>query len=83
MMTLQKKQWVIPLQMLSGAVDKKQLLPILSTLLVRFSDQAIYLTATDLEIEVTAHIPLAEPLNLPMITVPAKKFFDLIENKSS
>lgn len=78
-LTFQKKQWMTPLQMLVGAVDKKQLQPILSTILVRFSTQSMMLTATDLEIELTATVDFPTDSPPPAFTVPAKKLFDLIK----
>lgn len=77
-MIFHKSQWMLPLQMLAGAVDKKQLKPILSTLLVRFHDDTILLTATDLEIELTVSFPVEAPVTLPSFTMPARKIFDLM-----
>ncbi|MCX7115262.1 MAG: DNA polymerase III subunit beta [Gammaproteobacteria bacterium] len=76
--TFKKNQWAGPLQALAGAVDKKQVMPILSTILVRFSDEALLLTATDLEIELTAKLEYPDSSGLPSFTIPAKKFLDLI-----
>lgn len=77
-MLFEKQAWMVPLQILSGAVDKKQLKPILSMVLVRFNENAVYLTATDLDIELTARLPLTEAATLPAITLPAKRLFDLM-----
>lgn len=76
--TLEKKELTIPLQMVAGAVDKKQLLPILSTILMRCSEKTLLLTATDLEIEITAQMPSDQQAASGEITIPAKKFIDII-----
>lgn len=77
-LTFQKKQWINSLQMLVGAVDKKQLLPILSTILFRYENDQMWLTATDLEIELTAMVPIEQSNAGASFTIPAKKFLDLI-----
>jgi DNA polymerase-3 subunit beta len=85
-LTFNKADWLSPMQILAGAVDKKQLLPILSTILVRYEKQAVYLTATDLEIELTVCLDssdLSTTLDASPVhsfTLPAKKFLDLLRN---
>lgn len=72
--------------MLAGAVDKKQIMPILSNLLVRIRDNRLYLTATDLEIELTVSLDLNQDVSSSAaqdeqsFTLPAKKFLDLLKN---
>jgi DNA polymerase-3 subunit beta len=77
--TLIKNQVAAALQMVSNAVDKKQLLPVLSSMLVRFENQKLLLTATDLEIELTASIEYdTTSLNEPFL-IPAKKILDVLK----
>lgn len=80
--TLHKKDLTIPLQIAAGAVDKKQLLPILSTILMQFSENTLRLTATDLEIEITARVSSEQVITQGEITVPAKKFIEMIRTFS-
>ncbi|MCH9756555.1 MAG: DNA polymerase III subunit beta [Gammaproteobacteria bacterium] len=69
-----------PLLMVSGALDRKQPLPILSHLLLSLKAQHLILTATDLEIEITARIPCQTEEKEGAITVSAKKFLDIIRS---
>lgn len=77
-LTIKKNQLASPLQMIANAVDKRQLLPILSSLLVRFEPDRLLLTATDLEIEFTAHFPFELPTECTPFTMPAKKMLDVL-----
>ncbi len=76
--SFKKNQLSAPIQMVSNAVDKRQLLPILSSLLVRFQNNQLQLTATDLEIEFTAFIPFEGTAPEAPFTIPAKKFLDVL-----
>lgn len=78
-LTISKQSLLTPLLMVAGAVDKKQSLAILSNVMLKLSKQQLYLTATDLEIEMTATIP-CDSMNDGAITVPAKKFIDIIRS---
>lgn len=66
------------LQLVCGAVERRQSLPILSNVLVSVESDKLHLTGTDLEVELKAVIPLdnAEPGD---ITVPARKFLDIVK----
>lgn len=77
-LTFQKTQWINPLQLLSGAIDKKNLKPILSTILVTIENKKIFLTATDLEIQLTAFFEVAASIDNISFTLPGKKTLDLI-----
>ncbi len=65
-----------PLTAVSGVVEKRQTLPILSNILLNVEKDKITLTGTDLEVELTASTELenAEPGE---ITLPARKFMDI------
>jgi len=64
-----------PLQMVSGIVEKKQTQPILSNILLDLEPNKLTLTATDLEMEVIASIPV-ESGDTSSTTVPVRKFLD-------
>lgn len=64
-----------PLQMVSGIVEKKQIMPILSNILLELDNNKLTITATDLEMEVIATTEL-ESKDSGSITVPVKKLFD-------
>ena len=59
-----------------GVVDSRPTLAILANLLVRISPQEIILTATDMEVELSASIT-GEFGSSGEITVPARKFLDI------
>lgn len=66
-----------PLQMVSGAIERRHNLPILSNVLLDVSEQTLSLTGTDLEVELvatTAQLAIHTP---GRITVPAKKLLDI------
>lgn len=79
---LTKNRLLTPLLTLAGAVDRKQhLSSILSHILLEASAECLRLTATDLEIEMSAHLngpmPVAEQQS---VTLPAKKFIDILRS---
>ncbi|NSL17225.1 DNA polymerase III subunit beta [Tatlockia micdadei] len=79
-LTLTKEQILSPLLTVAGVVDKKQSLAILSNILLRFSNNQLSLTATDLEMEITARVNCDADQAPCQITVPAKKFVDIIRS---
>lgn len=79
-LTISKQQLLTPLLTVAVAVDKKQSLPILANILIELCDNEVRLTATDLEIEVSALIPCTASETKGAITVPAKKFVDIIRS---
>ena len=65
-----------PLQVVSGVVEKRQTLPILSNILVNVESDRLTLTGTDLEVELTASTQLKDAESGD-ITLPARKFMDI------
>lgn len=78
--TIKKEELLTPLLTVAGAVDKKQSLAILSHFLLKLSDELLLVTATDLEIEISAQIACHSNQTVGTITVPAKKFIDIIKS---
>ena len=66
-----------PLQAVSGIVERRHTLPILANVLVEQRDGRLYVTATDLEMQITAHSAL-EGKDGQAITVGARKLQDLL-----
>ena len=66
-----------PLQSVSGIVERRHTLPILANVLIENRDAKLFVTATDLEMQITAHSVLAgkEP---QATTVAARKLQDLL-----
>ena len=79
-LTIGKQDILSPLLTVAGAVDKKQSLPILSNILMQFSEDKFSLTATDLEIQITAQVPGIQWSHQGALTVPAKKIIDIIRS---
>src|SRR6202162_3922935 len=64
-----------PLQAVSGIVERRQTLPILANVLVEQKDGRLFMTATDLEMQITAHSDLAGKQD-QSVTVAARKLQD-------
>ncbi|MFJ1268687.1 DNA polymerase III subunit beta [Legionella lytica] len=77
---IKKEDLLTPLLAVAGAVDKKQSLAILSNFLFKLVDGQLSITATDLEIEISAQVPCESEQREGSITVPAKKFIDIIRS---
>ena len=68
-----------PLQAVSGIVERRHTLPILSNVLVENSGGKLAVTATDLEIQITAVSDIALPEGeAQSVTLPARKLQDLL-----
>ncbi|MCO7226623.1 DNA polymerase III subunit beta [Pleionea sp. CnH1-48] len=72
-----------PLQLVSGAVERRQTLPVLSNILIQVDNGLLSLTGTDLEVEMVARIHLEGEYESGEITVPAKKFLDICKSLGS
>ena len=72
------------LQQLNGVIEKKQILPILSNILIQASDNKVCLTSTDTEIQIITNV-FVNVETAGEITVPAKKLLDIcrLSNKGS
>lgn len=74
---IRREQLLKPLQHVIGVVERRQTLPILANVLMVGRGEELCLTATDLEVELTAKIPLV--LEEPgAITLPARKLLDIL-----
>lgn len=69
-----------PLQLVSGAVERRHNLPILANLLVEVSAHSLRLTGTDLEVELVGEVQLEGEVLEGRTTVPAKKFLDIVKS---
>src|SRR5262245_53643440 len=66
-----------PLQAVSGIVERRHTLPILANVLIEHRDAKLFVTATDLEMQITAHSKLAGKES-QATTVAARKLQDLL-----
>lgn len=75
--TVQREALLKPLQAVSGVVEKKQTLPILSNVLLTINDGNLLLTGTDVEIELVGFVRLESMQATGATTVSARKLFDI------
>lgn len=80
--TIQRDVLLKPLQAVSGVVEKKQTLPVLSNVLLTAKDNSLRLTGTDLEVELVGVIPVTEMRQEGIATVSARKLFDICRTLS-
>jgi DNA polymerase III subunit beta len=80
--TIEQSALVPPLQLISGAVEKRQTLPVLANLLLKVDKGILSITATDLEIEMSVNIALEGEYLEGDITVPARKLVDICRSLS-
>lgn len=80
--TISREKFLQPLQLVSGAVERRHTLPILSNVLIKVSEDALWLTGTDLEVELISSVKLEGEFEEGEITVPAKKLLDIIKGLS-
>ncbi len=66
------------IQLVESAVGTKTNLPILANILIEAEENAVFLAGTDLDVGIISSIPLKPGLK-GSITVPAKKFLDIIK----
>ncbi len=67
-----------PLQAVTGIIERRHTLPILSNVLLTRTDTHIEFIATDIEIEITAGMTVEGPGETKKITVGARKLFDIL-----
>lgn len=79
-LSIEKNKLLPSLLTLSGAVDKRQSVGILANLLLDFTDNRLIITATDLEIEMSAFLSSDAGSATSKITVQAKKMIDIIRS---
>lgn len=69
-----------PLQLVSGAVERRHNLPILANLLVEVSNHSLKMTGTDLEVELVGSAEVNGEVQEGRTTVPAKKLLDIVKS---
>lgn len=69
-----------PLQTVSGIVERRHTLPILSNVLLETDAEELKLVATDLEIQIATQASLGKAANQHRITVSARKLQDILRS---
>lgn len=75
--SISRERFLQPLQLVSGAVERRHTLPVLANVLIKVGEGALWLTGTDLEVELISSVALEGDFEEGEITVPAKKLFDI------
>lgn len=76
--TISREDFLQPLQLVAGAVERRHTLPILGNVLIHVTDNTLWMTGTDLEVELLTNISLGGNSTNGQITVPAKKLLDIV-----
>jgi DNA polymerase III subunit beta len=74
---ISREALIKPLQLVTGVVERRQTLPVLSNVLLVLGKNELSLTGTDLEVELVARVPVTGGNKLGEITVPARKLMDI------
>ncbi|MEX2131988.1 MAG: DNA polymerase III subunit beta [Pseudohongiellaceae bacterium] len=69
-----------PLQLVSGVVERRQTLPVLSNVLLVLEKDELSLTGTDLEVELVGRVMVEPGSKAGGITVPARKLLDITKS---
>ncbi|TNF08889.1 MAG: DNA polymerase III subunit beta [Gammaproteobacteria bacterium] len=75
--SVSREEFLKPLQLVVGVVERRQTLPILSNVLISLKDGRLSLTGTDLEVEIIGQLMLDNITDEGEITVPARKLMDI------
>lgn len=75
--TIAREEFLKPLQLIMGAVEKRHTKPILSNVLLKVSETQLTAIATDLEIELHGTVLLNSVIVPGEVTVPARKLYDI------
>jgi len=78
--SLNRELLLKPLLLVSGAVERKSTLPILSNVLFEVSGQSLTLTATDLELEMVSYANIENEGDDGKVTIPARKLLDICKS---
>ena len=74
--SIQREDFLKPLQQIIGVVERRQTLPVLGNVLLNTTKKSVRLTATDLEVELQSQVNVAVT-ETGDITVPARKLLDI------
>lgn len=75
--SVSREEFLKPLQLVVGVVERRQTLPILANVLISLKSGRLALTGTDLEVEIVGQLSLETFSDEGEITVPARKLMDI------
>jgi DNA polymerase III subunit beta len=77
---ISREAFLKPLQLVTGVVERRQTLPVLSNVLLVLEKGQLSLTGTDLEVELIGRVAVEGPHQDGEITVPARKLVDICKS---
>lgn len=76
--TITREQLLKPLQQVCGVLSSRPTLPVINNILLDIRGNQLFMTGTDLEVELTTQAELLEAVGSNgKFTIPAKKFLDI------
>jgi DNA polymerase-3 subunit beta len=78
MIKAKRDELLAPLSAVSGIIERRHTLPILSNVLIDGSGEAVSFLATDIEIQITARSTIAGARDSRALTVGARKLLDIL-----
>ena len=79
-LSIQRENLLKPLQAVIGVVEKRHTMAILANVLIKTEKTKLTIIATDLEIEMIATSKIDKPGNDGIVSVPARKLFDIVRS---
>ena len=79
---ISREAFLKPLQLVSGVVERRQTLPVLSNVLLDLKESELSLTGTDLEVELVGRVTVDQAYTAGAVTVPARKLLDICKSLS-
>jgi len=78
LLNIDKDLLLKPLQLVSGIVERRHTLPILSNVLLKIGNQKLEVFATDLEIQISTSVALENDNSEEAVTISARKTLDIL-----
>ena len=82
-LNITREEILTPLQIISGVVERKQTMPVLSNILLEAEPGYVTLTGTNMEVELVCTLESAIVEQAGRITVPARKLSDICRSLPS
>jgi len=82
-LTINREDILTPLQIISGVVERKQTMPVLSNILLIAEQGNVSLTGTNMEVELVCKLDNVQLETEGRITIPARKLVDICRSLKS
>ena len=82
-LTINREDILTPLQIISGVVERKQTMPVLSNILLIAEEGNVSLTGTNMEVELVCKLDNVQIEAEGQITIPARKLVDICRSLKS